>query len=374
MSPRKRSKARAGWPDYLNATKRPDGRLYYWYKRPGMKSHGFGYDKKKAFDAAKQLNQLLGEGKDLVAKVMGNHRKLSDFADKFTGDILPSRQIKGKPLSESTLAGYRQRVAVIVDHFGGHRDMESITLREIAEFLDSHPPRMSNVYRATLVVMWRYAKASEWVTENRPETTIKRDEAVKRKPLTLDGFKAVRARAPAWFQKAMDIALESLQGRSELSVMRWPNENGIIRIIRKKVDKYETSRVELHVWPELGKKIDAFRDELFVPFVIHRKPERKKAQAEKAKHREHQYQVLPEQLSREFAKARDKSGFYSDMEPAERPTFHEIRALGADLKRKDGWPEELIQKLMSHSDVDMTKHYLDKHEKAWIEVKAPSSD
>src|ERR1035438_796110 len=39
--------------------------------------------------------------------------------------------------------------------------------------------------------------------------------------------------------------------------------------------------------------------------------------------------VHPEYLSKGFAEAREAAGLYADMKPAKRPTFHEIRGLGA---------------------------------------------
>jgi len=48
--------------------------------------------------------------------------------------------------------------------------------------------------------------------------------------------------------------------------------------------------------------------------------------------------------------------------------FKECSTSGAGV-RKGGWPEELIQKLMAHSDRDMTAHYLDRHEMPWTKIK-----
>ncbi len=47
--------------------------------------------------------------------------------------------------------------------------------------------------------------------------------------------------------------------------------------------------------------------------------------------------AIPRQISDGFKEARDASGFHSHLNPEERPTFHEIRALGADLYIDMGW-------------------------------------
>jgi integrase len=63
---------------------------------------------------------------------------------------------------------------------------------------------------------------------------------------------------------------------------------------------------------------------------------------------------LPDQS---FALARDDSKAYEDVPAGERPTFHEIRALGAWLYEQQGFAQEYIQGLMGHADVKMTEHY-----------------
>jgi integrase len=42
--------------------------------------------------------------------------------------------------------------------------------------------------------------------------------------------------------------------------------------------------------------------------------------------------------------------------------------------RKQGWPEAMIQKLMAHTDKQMTAHYLGKHETPWTEISAIFGD
>lgn len=74
--------------------------------------------------------------------------------------------------------------------------------------------------------------------------------------------------------------------------------------------------------------------------------------------------MLPEQLSRAFATARDAAGIDTDNPP----TFHEIRSLGGALLKEAGWTNEQIQALMGHSNVAMTEHYLGGHEAPWQAV------
>ncbi|MDD2750456.1 MAG: tyrosine-type recombinase/integrase, partial [Acidithiobacillus sp.] len=63
---------------------------------------------------------------------------------------------------------------------------------------------------------------------------------------------------------------------------------------------------------------------------------------------------------------RDQTGVCNGLRQEQRPSFHEIRALGAELYRQAGWTDDAIQRLLGHSTEKMTKHYLDKHQEPWI--------
>lgn len=58
---------------------------------------------------------------------------------------------------------------------------------------------------------------------------------------------------------------------------------------------------------------------------------------------------------------------YDHVPAGERPTFHEIRALGAWLYEQQKFPQEYIQALMGHADEKMTKHYQEGHDEKKIE-------
>ena len=68
-----------------------------------------------------------------------------------------------------------------------------------------------------------------------------------------------------------------------------------------------------------------------------------------------------------FSKARDAAHAYDHITATERPTSHEIRALGAWLYEQQNFPQEYIQALMGHAHAKMTKHYQDGHEEKKIE-------
>lgn len=119
--------------------------------------------------------------------------------------------------------------------------------------------------------------------------------------------------------------------------------------------------------PSLAGAIAACRDDVVSPLLIHRRPQRRRREYLDAK--AHPTAVKPAMLSRAFGQARDALPRYADQPAAARPSFHELRSLGADLYRKAGWDERRIQALLGHSSATMTAVYLEGHEHV-TEVKA----
>jgi len=157
-----------------------------------------------------------------------------------------------------------------------------------------------------------------------------------------------------WEQSAFALALHTLQRREDLVRLQFGDYiNGTLKIHQQKTGTF----VHIEAAHELHSIIQRCRDEIPSPFLIHRKPDR----YVKSYHRGHWTQVLPDMLSRAFQRARDTSGHYEHLSQEQRPSFHEIRSLGADLYRKAGWSESLIQRLLGHKKIEMTNDYLKGH-------------
>ena len=83
--------------------------------------------------------------------------------------------------------------------------------------------------------------------------------------------------------------------------------------------------------------------------------------------------MTPDDLTKSIAQPRDDSKACQELPAGERPTFHEIRALGTWLYEQQGFEQEYIQGLMGHADVKMTEHYQAGHgddEAAYMKVTA----
>jgi enterobacteria phage integrase len=138
-------------------------------------------------------------------------------------------------------------------------------------------------------------------------------------------------------------------------------------VVPGKTEGTTGARLKIGIEPDgdLAVLVARCRDSVVSPYLIHRLPDRAQANDKRAKSRAHHTQVLPEQLSRAFADARDDAGIDGDNPP----TFHEIRSLGGALLREAGWTVSQVQTLMTHTSEAMTEHYLGGHEAPWTEVQ-----
>ncbi|MEH6446608.1 MAG: hypothetical protein V7784_22145 [Oceanospirillaceae bacterium] len=82
----------------------------------------------------------------------------------------------------------------------------------------------------------------------------------------------------------------------------------------------------------------------------------------------HWTQIKPEMVSRQFKAITDELEIFSNTKEAQRPTFHEIRALGIKLYKDAGIDP---QQLAGHASEKMTRNYDAGHDEIrWVEVVA----
>lgn len=337
---------------------------WYKYRNPKTgKVSGMGSSRQKAVEATQQLNALLMEGRDLVARVVGTDAPFSTFLDKFTNEILA-----GRKLAQKTRDLYRQKMVHIRKQFG-NKITDEITIKDVADFLSKFPARSSNQYRSRLADIFKYAIANGLCVTNPAIATIPKEEEKLRGRLSLDGYYAIYEKAEQWLKNAMDISLQTLQRREDVAKMQKTDiKEGNLYVIQTKTEKHgEAAYLKIKIDNPLQEVINRCLDDIVSPYLIHRLPERIPAWKDKAKTRDHLTQVLPEIITRRFKRARDESKFYDHLPVNERPTFHEIRSLGADLYDKAGIDP---QTLLGHTDREMTEHYLEGHGIQWTETSA----
>ncbi|WP_404436593.1 phage integrase Arm DNA-binding domain-containing protein [Stutzerimonas chloritidismutans] len=354
---RPRKKANRDLP--LNLYYSKDTKSYRYKDTIKNKWHKFGHDRQKAIKSAQILNAKLMVSRDLIEAVMAEHTlTLRQFIDDYREKVLPEKKLKA-----ATLDLYKIRHRQIGNALGD-KPLNMITLKQISDFLDGFSPRASNQTRASLIDLFNHAVARGLLESNVAAKTMKRSEDKQRKRHTKEGIKAIREHAPQWLKNAIDLALVISQRRCDLLNLRFDGiKDGYMYLIQQKTgDQTDSAWLKLEITPAFQKVIDQCRDDVDSPFLIHRKPDRKREYANK----EHPTQITGHYLSTEFKKARDAARCYPQYGAKEMPGLHEIRGTSLKMYQMAG---KDAQKIAGHASPDMTLNYLKGHEFAeWVEV------
>jgi len=357
---RMRSRARIGWPPNLYTCK--DG---FRYRHPiTHKDTWMGKDRAKAFEAARKLNAMLTAGNDLVSRVIAPSETIDDAIKVFREEDIP-----GRGWAQKTSDLYKN----ILDRMSaaiGKREISGFAVRDCATFVKevTESPRARQQFR--LALQWVLACAVEegWIETNPALQTRKANYKRARDRLTKDVYDSIHAKAAPWLQNAMDLSLLTLLRREDIVSLCFADvRDDALWVVPGKTEGSTGVRLKIAIEPkgDLAALIVRCRDSIVSPYLIHRLPDRALPRDKRAKSRAHHTQVLPEQLSRAFAEARDEA----EIEGDNPPTFHEIRSLGGALLREAGWSKAQVQELMTHTSESMTQHYLEGHDAPWTEVK-----
>ena len=336
--------------------------VYRYHNPLTRKITSIGRHRGKAIAAAKQLNSILMEGQDLVSKVIGSGKPLSQFVDeRFIPHILPERK-----LATSTERDYQYKLIVIKEKLG-KMPVCAITVKDIADFLNEFPPTNANHYRSLLSLIFKYAIAEGLTTLNPAMHTIKRSLVKKRRRLKKEWFDVIHENAPLFLQNAMDIALLSLQRRGDVVKMKFTDqkvepEGEFLYVVQSKTEKHgEKAFLKIPIGKELKKVIARCKDDVLSPYLVHRRSNKLK----RIPNRPHPTFVRGAYLAKTFAAIRDKLPCMADIPREERPTFHEIRALGIKLYKDAGYDSKL---LAGHFTDEMHELYLKGHETKWTKT------
>lgn len=322
------------------------------------------------------LNAKLMLSEDLISSVLiaetGNTVDGAMFPvviDRYTKEHLPTKKIKA-----TTLKIHEYRLNRLTKDLG-QKNIQTYTIKELADNLDKNFIKDPYIkHRSLLIDIYKFAKRKGiYVKTDNPamETEAKNNVEKSRLRMDTDGYKAIYEVAPGWMQDAMDFALITLQGRNEVVNAKFDDVvDDHIHIIREKTkDKTEKAFIRIPVQDDLKEVIARARLRgSFSPYIISRKPVRKVANM--MNNREHWQQVLPSYFTQQFKKYRDACGLFDALKTEERPTFHEIRALGGDLYFQAGHSKEYVSSLYAHTTLKTTDIYLKGHRVKWSECEA----
>lgn len=104
--------------------------------------------------------------------------------------------------------------------------------------LDALTPRTAKQCRAFLTDIFNHAAAKGLCPDNPAASTINRIEKKLRKRHTVDGLKAIREKASAWLQNAIDLAMITAQRQTDILDMRFDGvRDGFLYVVQKKSAK-----------------------------------------------------------------------------------------------------------------------------------------
>jgi integrase len=292
---------------------------------------------------------------------------VSNLVQRFTDEWLVDKGYASRTLEEIKfkLERYRQDL--------GDRLIGQMDVLAMAEYLDQFSNNAYTKHRGLWVQLFAFAVAKGLAERNNAELTLVKKEAEKKRQRhTLEGLKTIidAATTPPWLKRAIRLALASLQRRED--IVTWLKtaadmDRNTLTVSPGKTQGYENP---VHLKITMGAALrevvgECLRSPLASPYLIHYKPKARRREQIDAK--DHWTSVTPDYLTKEFSKARDAAHAYDQVPAGERPTFHEIRALGAWLYEQQNFPMDYIQALMGHADEKMTKHYQEGHGDKTIE-------
>lgn len=225
-----------------------------------------------------------------------------------------------------------------------------------------------NKWRYALAMLCAFAVSRKMASTNEAAKVLERSTSKKidmnrkvRQPLDVPGFHAVHAKAEPWLQLAMELSMLTLQARREVCDMQHQHfRDGHLFVIRQKTaGDSDMAFIKIAMTTELESlRARALRlDNALSPYLIHRRAVRRKAV--QGRTLPHWTYIRGDYLTKAFQEARDACGLYADMEPEQRPTFHEVRGLGSRIAKAHGVSKAEIQALMTHSNPRTTAIYLE---------------
>ncbi len=335
----------------------------YRYRNPiTHKYKWIGRDRARAVELAEKANA--------AHRLIVAQKRLAKARPPTVGDIVSLYEVNVMPKrawDSSTRKNIQFKLNAIRREFGD-KPFETVDRLFLGDWLDVRCTRADSYmkWRALLIEIWDYAIARKIADYNEAAATMRRSVSEKisanrkiRKRLDIAGFRAIHDSAPPFLQTAMRLSLVTLQGRAEIvNFLLADRYDGWLHFIRDKTaGDTEKAFIRIEETPQIAEIIaHAMSDGTHSPFVVHYKPKSRQRKHMDAK--PHWTYVTPDHLTKTFKDVRDECGLYDSLKPRQRPTFHEIRSLGARIYEKLGYPKGYINALLGHADEKTTDIYL----------------
>lgn len=321
MAPARRNHRRRDWPARLYEP-RPG---YYVWRHPDGTTYTIG-----AIPFAVARNEALQANAYVAAQRPGLVARLSG-ATNTVEQLLERMPVAEKP---KTATQHRYYDGVIRAALGS-LVCATVTVRDVADMLEPLPPTARNLIRGRARTVFRKGMALGWMHGNPAEATETVRVRVTRGRLTLETFQTIRAAAPAWAQRAMDVALVLGCDVSTLaSLHRRMVADGHLTFTRQKTGA--VIRVPLALRLDVAGLCLADLVPRGIRSFVH----------DPDPHGNAGPRVTAERISAAFTEARRAVGLPDAAEGG--PSFHEIRSLAKRLYTAQGNVDTLA--LLGHAD------------------------
>lgn len=357
----------------IKPIKRKGGYDYYYTMPDGkpipiVDANGNKASREIAIEVAHQLNIVHrpsgGFLLDILNKKPRAPKKVLDPFNKIL-DLALEKPAKTFKVGETTLAEKLIKVEQYRREWG-ERSISSFTTQDIAEFLDKQLDHPYVKHRQLLSDIFNFAIQRGFIKHNPVSATEKKDEPERqRERHTVDGYQKIYNAAPEWLQRAMKIALLSLQRRGDLVSLHRDSidmQERTITILQQKSRTYaQPVYIKIRMGDELYEAVkDCLSSGIPCPYLIHYRPLRMTTKIRHSK--KHPFAVTLDHLTKSFSDVRNECGAYNHLPPKKRPSLHDLRALGSFLYEKAGYSIEYIQALDGHANPETTQRYIDGHE------------
>lgn len=369
MSPRPRSSGNKDLPPHTTTTT-SKGITYYVYVMPDGSRHSLGKDRADAIAAALTLNAELRRNPEILARILRKQQAVEEVKNPIPPLSYAIEQYRlrlaQKRFADSTRSNHDYMLNEYLARWGDRR-VNELAVIDIAALLNDKPAHSYIKHRILLIDLWAYITHQGWAPDNIAQRTMEAIVPAKvRQRHTPEALAAIRAISPDYLRRAIDLALHSVQRRADLVKLQRTAINipaNTMTVLQEKSRNYaKPVYIEVDMHPELQAAVTAcictplaFK----CPYLLHYKPKKLTKQAREGK--PHHLAMTEGFLTKEFARYRDQSGAYADLLPEQRPSLHDIRALGIKLITEK-YGQAYAMALAGHADERMWKHYLEGHE------------
>lgn len=378
MAPRRRQLGNEDLPTGLSLVKHRDTKRWR-YRYPSGKDFWLpvGTCRQDAIEAARIFN---AEYRNPTIEMMKREDKYNRPLEHWVPKVI-KRVKSDEKLSTQVMKTFLSNCDKLIESHGDVYS-KSLSLETVNEFVEIHAANKSIEVQNRKIIflkkVFSYLVDMSAMTRNfAADKRLRPVAAKKRKRLKLADFQKIHASAPHYLKVAMELAIQTTHAVLEVSRLKYSDCQwlklpevidgvtvyGYMRIHRQKVKKKESSRVEIPITQALKTVIEQSRaDKVLSPYVVHRIS----ASRITPKECTHPTQCTSEYISKAFSSLRDELALFDDMPKAERPTFHEVRALSIHLFTQAGYDP---QARAAHADAKSTKVYQENHIE-WVRVPA----